>query len=72
MKLCEADSPTERSTTKHRKSGKANRLMFPDAFVEDEPMVDYSEMEVPEDVSKIRPKLAVKGYDLPDFDLYGG
>jgi len=38
-------------------------------FVEDEPMVDYSEMEVPEEAQKYDP-LAVKGFDMPDFDLY--
>ena len=38
-------------------------------FVEDEPMVDYSEMEVPEEAEKYDP-LAVKGFDMPDFDLY--
>ena len=36
---------------------------------EDEPMVDYSEMEVPEEAQKYDP-LAVKGFDMPDFDLY--
>jgi len=38
-------------------------------FVEDEPMVDYSEMEAPEEAQKYDP-LAVKGFDMPDFDLY--
>lgn len=38
-------------------------------FVEDKPMVDYSEMEVPEDAQKYDP-MEVKGYDLPDFDIY--
>ena len=38
-------------------------------FVDDEPMVDYSEMEVPEEAEKYDP-LAVKGFDMPDFDLY--
>jgi len=37
-------------------------------FVEDKPM-DYSDMEIPEEAEKYDP-LAVKGYDLPDFDLY--
>jgi hypothetical protein len=35
---------------------------------EDKPM-GYSEMEVPEDALKYDP-LAVKGFDMPDFDLY--
>ena len=38
-------------------------------IVEDKPMVDYSEMEVPEDAQKYDP-MEVKGYDLPDFDIY--
>ena len=38
-------------------------------FVEDKPMVDYSEMEVPEEAQKYDP-MEVKGYDLPDFDIY--
>lgn len=38
-------------------------------FVEDEPMVDYSEMEIPEEAQKYDP-MEVKGYDLPDFDIY--
>jgi len=35
----------------------------------DEPMVDYSEMEIPEEAHKYDP-LNVKDYDLPNFDLY--
>ena len=38
-------------------------------FVDDEPIVDYSEMEAPEEAQKYDP-LAVKGFDMPDFDLY--
>ena len=37
-------------------------------FVEDKPM-DYADMEIPEEAEKYDP-LAVKGYDLPDFDIY--
>lgn len=38
-------------------------------FVEDEPIVDYAEMEIPEEAQKYDP-MEVKGYDLPDFDIY--
>ena len=38
-------------------------------FVEDEPMLEYSEMEVPESLENYDP-LTVKDYEVPDFDLY--
>jgi len=38
-------------------------------FVEDEPIIDYDDLEVPESLEKYDP-LSVKDYELPDFDLY--
>ena len=38
-------------------------------FVEDEPIIDFEELEVPEEIENYDP-LTVKGFDVPDFDLY--
>jgi hypothetical protein len=38
-------------------------------FVEDKPIIDYDNLEVPEAAEKYDP-LAIKDYELPSFDLY--
>lgn len=38
-------------------------------FIEDEPIIDYDNLEVPEEIEKYDP-LSIKDYELPDFDLY--
>ena len=38
-------------------------------FVEDQPIIDYDNLEVPEAAEKYDP-LAIKDYELPSFDLY--
>ena len=38
-------------------------------FIEDEPIIDYENLEVPEEAIKYDP-LSIKDYELPDFDLY--
>lgn len=38
-------------------------------FIEDEPIIDYDNLEVPEAIEKYDP-LSVKDYELPNFDLY--
>lgn len=38
-------------------------------FIEDKPIIDYDNLEVPEAVEKYDP-LSIKDYELPNFDLY--